>query len=57
MSIRYIYDKNYRPVFLSTTGILFWNLGPDPFFFGNKQQVAWQKREQVWKELTGALEK
>lgn len=33
MSIKKIYDKNYRP--LSTTGFLLWNLGPGTFFFEN----------------------
>lgn len=33
MSIKTIYDKNYRPASLSTTYALLWNLGPGPVFF------------------------
>lgn len=35
MSIKKMYDKNYRPVSLSTTGFLLWNLDPGTFFFEN----------------------
>lgn len=35
--IKKIYDKNYRPVSVSTACILLWSLGPDPFLFGNEQ--------------------